>query len=382
MPEAMAEADKTIVWEDTASVLNPSITCLALPWAYGLKDFLREYSRCRKLLGEQIKRCEYLQFAIGALVGDWAAVAAKEASKQGRKFAIHTDRVESQLMRKLAEGRSGPYAWKNLILAQLMDRYHQSIIRQCSAGLWHGQECYAAYSPWCRNNHLIHDVHTKKSDAISPEQLESKRRKIMAAAELRIAYAGRLSAMKAPLEWIRAIAHARDLGVAMRVTWYGDGELRPQMETEIRALKLTDVVTLAGFVSDRQTLLSHLREAHIMLFTHITPESPRCLLEALICGTALVGYDNPFAQDLTASLGGGSYVPMHDWQALGARIATLAADREELVKLVNQAAANGVRFNDEDLFRERSLIIKSIAAGPPERQKSPGSAIPSRLQTR
>ena len=361
MPEPMAQADKTIVWEDTATVLNERITCIPLPWAYGIKDFLRTYGQYRQLLAEQIKACEYLQFAIGGLVGDWAALAAVEAKKQGRPYAIHTDRVESQLLRKLAKGSTGPRAWKKRIEADLMDRYHRFVISHCAAGLWHGQECYAAYSPWCKNNHIVHDVHTKPSDAISAHEMDVKLQEVCNANELRIAYAGRMAEMKAPLEWVKAIGRARDKGVAVRATWYGDGELRSRVEAEINTLKLNGLVNLAGFVSDRTVLLDGLRKSHLILFTHITPESPRCLLEALICGTAIVGYDNAFAQDLTVGRGGGSYVPMHDWQALGDRIAELSANRSQLRQLLSQAAANGKRFNDQDLFRERSEIVKHMA---------------------
>ncbi len=362
MPEYLAQADKTMVWQNTGEVLDKRIQCIPLPWAYSPVDFVRQYWRWRKVLAQEIRRCEYLQFAIGNLIGDWGSVAAMEAKKQGRLYAIHTDRVESNLMRKLVEGKSGPRAWRKTIEAAMMDRYHESIIRQCSAGLWHGQECYAAYSPWCRNNHLIHDVHTKKADAISEADLERKAGEIPGAAELRIAYAGRMTGMKAPLEWLKAIAHARDLGAAVKATWYGDGELRGPMEAEISALNLGGIVRLAGFVSDRQVLLAGLREAHLMLFTHVTPESPRCLLEALICGTPIIGYDNAFARDLTEERGGGAYVAMHDWRGLGEKVAELAGKRGEMVRMVREAAANGRRFNDEELFRERSLIIKGMAA--------------------
>ncbi len=360
MPESLAQADKTIAWQPADSNLSDRVTCIPLPWAYGLKDFIRAYPKYRKLLAEQVRSCEYLQFAIGGLVGDWAAIAAREARKQGRRYAIHTDRVEPQLLRKLARSGSGPRTWKKLAEASLMDRYHRSLIQHCAAGLWHGQECFSAYSPWCANNHLIHDVHTKPSDAISADRLETKLTEVLSAKELRIVYAGRMSEMKAPLEWIKAIAGARDRGAALRATWYGDGELRAQMEAELAALNLSGIVKLTGFVSDRQILLEGLRDGHIMLFTHVTPESPRCLLEALICGTPIIGYDTAFARDLTVDLGGGSFVPMHDWSALGEKIAHLAERRNELGELIAEAAANGRRFNDEHLFQERSLIIKSM----------------------
>jgi glycosyltransferase involved in cell wall biosynthesis len=359
IPEELAERDRAIVWEDTRG-LHQRITCVPLPWAYTLPAFWRSYQQIKRLLCAQIERCEYLQFAIGGLVGDWAAIAAREAIKRKRRFAIHTDRVEPNLLRALVRGKSGPRAWKMSLEASLMDRYHRSLISHCAVGLWHGQECYSAYAPWCENNYLIHDVHTKPADGVSASQLQSKLVGIESADELRIVYAGRMAEMKAPLEWLNAIACARNLGVKLRAKWFGDGELRGQMESEITRLNLGSVVQLTGFISDRRQLLKELRDSHLMLFAHITPESPRCLLESLICGTPIVGYDNPFARDLTASQGGGSFVPIHDSKALGERIAYLSNQRQELRELTAAAAENGRRFNDEAVFSERSHIIKTV----------------------
>ncbi len=359
IPEEMALAEKNIAWQ-SADVISDRIELVPLPWAYSPKLFARKYFACRALLVRQVRRCEYLQFAIGGLWGDWAAVAATEARRQRRTYAIHTDRVESDVIRKLAQGQSGMRAWKCRVEAALMDRYHRFLINRCSVGLWHGQECFAAYSKWCQNNHLIHDVHTKKSDAISSSELEKKVQDLSdPSSPLKIAYAGRLSAMKAPLEWVRAIKRAHDLGIELQATWYGDGELRSDVERLIEELDLHGVIDLRGFVSDREQLLNGVREAHLVMFTHITPESPRCLLEALICGSPIVGYKNPFAEDLTHEFGGGSFVSIHDWQRLGELLVNLYKNRDELGQLVRKAAENGRRFNDDEVFRERSQFIKS-----------------------
>jgi glycosyltransferase involved in cell wall biosynthesis len=93
------------------------------------------------------------------------------------------------------------------------------------------------------------------------------------------------------------------------------------------------------------------------MFTHVTPESPRCLLESLISGTPIVGYRNKFAVDLTSSLGGGCFAEMHDWEALGKQIADLAFHRAELRQLTSEAARNGQRFSDVQVFAERSELI-------------------------
>ena len=359
IPESMVGSmGSTIVWTDVSQLAaDGSVTLVPLPWAYDLVSFLKTYRKTRRILAEHIDRAQYLQFAIGALVGDWAGVAANIAIRKERRFAVHADRVEYEVVRKVAARSGLPRRIKALIVSTLMRRYHRNLIQRCTLGLWHGSDCYHAFSPWCETSFTIHDVHTKPGDCIDPATLHTKLLDVQSAQTINICYAGRLDVMKAPLEWLKAISVARDLNTAVRAVWFGDGPLYNQMVDEIRRLKLEGIVELPGFVSDRSRLLVALRSAHMTLFTHVTPESPRCLLESLISGTPIVGYDNKFAEELTESLGGGSFVPIHDWEALGQMVAGFAANRDDLVQLINGAAQNGRRFSDVQVFAERSNLI-------------------------
>ena len=359
MTENMAATGgATIVWKDTADLCSEQrVTLVPLPMAYGLSDFFRTYRRTRRLLAEHIKQARYLQFAIGGLIGDWAGVAALEAIRQKRLFAIHTDRVEHEVLLEVTKRSGVLRRLKARLVSTLMCRYHRYLIKQCSLGLWHGWDCFHTYSPWCKTSYNIHDVHTKPADCIDERALQSKLNDLESAETVGVCYAGRLDPMKAPLEWLKAISVARDLGAPIRAVWLGDGPLRKEAEQEIERLKLKDVVELPGFVSDRAKLLAELRRANILLFTHVTPESPRCLLESLICGTPIVGYRNRFAEELTSSLGGGCFTEMHDWEALGRQLAHFAANRTELRSLTMEAARNGQRFNDVAVFEERSQLI-------------------------
>jgi glycosyltransferase involved in cell wall biosynthesis len=358
LPEELAANDGTIVWRDTTTLEGAErFNLVPLPWAYSLQEFATHYHATRQLLANLIDRCEYLQFAISSLWGDWAAIAALEAKKQHRAYAIHTDRVDYRVMLQVSQNERLPERLKTKLVSMLMQHYHQWIIRHCSLGLWHGEDCYQAYSPFCLNSHLIHDVHTKAHDGITEPQLSAKLEQVMTDSTLRICYAGRMADMKAPLDWIRAIAHAKQLGVKLEATWYGEGPLRQDMQQLIKDLNVQDMVQLAGFETDRQALLHKIRSAHIMLFTHITPESPRCLIESLICGTPIVGYHSSYAENLLHRKGGGVLTPIHNWQQLGERLKDLAIDRHRLVQLIQQAAINGSQFSDEAVFRERSHLI-------------------------
>ena len=362
IPEVEVRNLAGFCWRDMDLLAHRNrITFQPLPWAYTPGPFFSKLSTTRKLIRSSIAQCEHLQFAIGGLVGDWAAVAALEAVSQGRRYAIHTDRVEHEVMQKMASSATGLRRMKIAVEAPLMKRYHEHIIRRCSLGLWHGDDCFRAYSPWCSESHLVHDIHTKENDLIGPNELARKLDDIHSAAALELCYAGRLDPMKAPLEWLRAIATARDLGAPIRATWFGEGPMMDEAKAEAHRLQLDEIVTFGGFVLSRSALLGGVRSAHAMVFTHVTPESPRNLLESLVSGTPILGYDNAYAVNLLESEGGGELVPIHDFRALGSVIAELAKDRERLVRMTQQAAKNGRRFTDAAVFAERSALIKQFA---------------------
>jgi len=362
IPEAEVRNLKGFCWRDVETLEHRDrIVCQPLPWAYTPGALAKTYTGTRKKIGESIAQSQYLQFAIGGLVGDWAAVAALEAIKQKRRYAIHTDRVEHEVIQKTASSASGLRRLKISIEAPLMQRYHRHVIRHCSLGLWHGDDCFRAYSPWCNENHLIHDVHTKPSDLIDAATLAHKLEQIRTAEVLQLCYAGRLDPMKAPLEWLRALAAARDLGAKFEATWFGAGSMLEEAKAEAQRLKLDRIVNIPGISMRHTELLERLKAAHALVFTHITPESPRSLIEALVCGTPILGYNNAYAVDLLATNGGGSLVPIHDSNALGARIAEFAQDRDSLVKMTKDAAVNGRRFTDAAVFAERSALVKQFA---------------------
>lgn len=361
--EALATQGTTMTWRDTATLAKPHrFEFVPLPWAYSPSKFLSNYRSVRASLGELISRCRYLQFAIGGLFGDWAAVAALEAHQQGRPYSIHTDRVEHEVMLRSRQGAKLKTRLKSSVMAPLIANYHKQIIKNCALGLWHGQDCYSAYSPFCQNSYLIHDIHTKPSDCIGNLELFKKAQRAKSDETIRICYAGRIDPMKAPLDWVKAVGRARDLGVKLHATWMGDGPLMQEMKAMIAEMNLSSVIELTGFESDRKKLFKKISESHIMLFTHVTPESPRCLIESLVRGTPIIGYHSEYADDLVSEFGGGIFVPVENWEQLGNQIAQLSNDREQLSTLIQEAGKNGTRFNDQAVFQERSALLKKYLA--------------------
>lgn len=311
-----------------------------------------------------IERADYLSFAIGGLFGDWGAVACWQAHRMGRPFAVWTDRVESEVIRRsIGQGR-----WRTSLRARLTHRpmavLERAVVRRAALGLFHGRETFEAYAPYCGGESvLVHDIHLSRRDHIAPAALAAKQAGALRE-RLRICYVGRADPMKGALDWVAVLARLMGAGLDFEATWLGDGVDRAEMLRRIAQAGLADRVRAPGFAADREAVFAAMRSAHLFLFCHKTPESPRSLIEALVSGCPLVGYDSAYPRDLLAGHGGGLLSPRDDVPALAALTLGLARDRARLADLIGRAAQDGAGFEDVAVFEHRSAAIKRWLPGP------------------
>lgn len=334
------------------------LAMVMLPEAYRLGAFSRHYAATRAVLGDRIGASRYLCFTLGALVGDWGGIAALEAIARRRAYAVWFDRVESEVIRRTLSGERLRRRVKETVSLPLMERYHRYLIRRSALGLFQGQDCFRTYAPHATRPFCVYDTHTTREDRIPADALQAKCAALRRGEPLRLLYAGRASAMKGPLDWLDAVAAARRAGIRLTATWLGDGPLLDAMRARVAAEGLGDCVSLPGFEGDRGRLLRAMREAHLFLFCHTTPESPRCLVEALVCGTPLVGYGSPYSEHLVGLDGGGMLAGLGDASALARIIITLDKFRDRFATITEAAARTGHRFDAETVYGERAHLLK------------------------
>lgn len=330
-----------------------------VPMAYRPDQFVRHFRRVRRQIRALIERADYMSFAIGGLFGDWGAVSCLEAHRMNRPFAVWTDRVESQVMRRAMESGS----LKSRIRARLYHRpmawLERKVIAKATLGLFHGRDTFEAYAPFCREPQLVHDIHLKISDHIPPHRLNDKIAQA-AAGPVKLAYVGRADPPKGPLDWVAVTERLAEAGIDFRATWLGDGQDHAAMTARLVEIGLADRVAMPGHVTDRAQVLETLRDAHLFMFCHKTQESPRCLIEALASATPIVGYTSAYSRDLISAHGGGLLCPLDDVAALSDAIVGLAADRTALADLIVRASRDGAPFTDESVFHHRSALIRQF----------------------
>lgn len=341
---------------ETAGALD-RVRLEPVPMAFRPDRFLRHLPATRARIRDLIGQARYLSFAIGGLFGDWGAVSCLEAHRMGRDFAVWTDRVESEVVRR----GSGTGRLRRRLMARLLHRpmamLERNVIEKAALGLFHGRATYDAYAGFSRNPHVVHNIHLSPADHI-PAAMLAQKAAAAAQGPLRLCHVGRADDMKGPLDWVEVLGRVAAAGVDLSATFLGEGSRLEAMRARIGALGLGDRVAFPGFVDDRAAVLAALRAAHLFLFCHKTPESPRVLIEALASGCALAGYDGAFARDLIAGNGGGVLAPLGDVSGLAERVIALDRDRGRLAELIRRAARDGAPFTDEAVFRHRSDLIR------------------------
>lgn len=372
LAESRVAANKSLVWVPVDDLLD-RVQFIPLPEYGSIVKFLRDYPATARLLRRLIDVSKYVQFALGGgnggLEHDWAAVAAEQAIKAGRKYALLTDGDSSTACAMRADAARGlaalPQRLKLRLKAFLVRRWQHRLIAHCDLLFCNGLDTYLAFAPICRSPEVaekINDFQIGADKYLSSEDMEHKAGDALLRTDLRVCYAGRVEPQKAPLQWVQAIHEARTRGVPVRAVWLGDGSLLAEMRREVERLGLTDVVETPGFVTDRDRVIAAIRDSDLMMFTHIEPESPRVLIEALMSACPIVGYDRPHPSDLISVHGGGMLVPLGDWKALGGTLAALAADRPRLVELIRRAWHDGGRFNSDVMSRNRCALIRQRLA--------------------
>lgn len=335
---------------------------LALPRAYRMQEMARHRRPVMDLIRREIAAHSHLCFTLGGLNGDWPALAAKEAIRQDRPYSAWLDRVEPLIVaREMKEASfKSRLFWR--VALPLFDRRIRSLLSRSTVALLQGRDTYDYYARFAPSPHCTYDTHTSVADEIDDAALAAKRARILEKSPLTILYVGRAAPMKGPGDWL-SVLEALDLqSIPFRATWIGDGPDLARMQERVARSGLTDQVVLHGFEGNRAVLLRAMRESDLLLFCHKTPESPRCLIEALVSGCPLVGYETAYPKGLVEARGGGLFVPQDDVAALTACVRDLHADRQALARLVDEAAASGRLYNEDDVYAHRAGLMKQAGA--------------------
>ena len=166
---------------------------------------------------------------------------------------------------------------------------------------------------------------------------------------------GRMAEEKNPLGLVDAWRKARAMLPAdARLIWVGDGSMRQEVETRIRAEGLEDSFLLAGY-SD--AVPQWLAAADLFLLSSRNEGMANTLLEAMACGLPSVATAVSGTHQLLSATGAGKVVPIGDMAAFSEAIVELARAPDQRACMGAHAREVIVSNYSINAVTERMLVL-------------------------
>jgi glycosyltransferase involved in cell wall biosynthesis len=345
----------TVAVSDVAHADRLKITLLPEP--YREDRYLFHRSRVRRILKEAMLESEYHLISPHSAF-DWPTLAAEICFAEGIPYNMEADWAlpvaRAELWRLMPWG---PTKLRKLAWGLYHDRKYYRALRRSALSLLQGGEVYHELGHRAPNAFSVLNVQMTGADHIAAADLARKLER-SEGRTIKIAYAGRASAMKGPFVWLEIMARLKAAGCRFHATWAGGGEDLEAMRRFVAERDLGDVCTLPGLV-ERDETRRLIADADLFLFCHLIAESPRCLVESLALGTPIVGFDSHYARGLVAEAGGGLFVPRGDGDRLAEVTRDLIENSTAIRDLTASAAASGAKLDRDIAIQDRIRLMKA-----------------------
>jgi glycosyltransferase involved in cell wall biosynthesis len=136
----------------------------------------------------------------------------------------------------------------------------------------------------------------------------------------------------------------------------GDGELRPQLEKQVKNLGLTDRIFMPGFVENPH---AYVKSSQVFLLSSDYEGLPRVLIEALAVGCPVVATNCPSGPDEILKGGecGGLLTPMGEPEKIGQAIAQVLTNPELSQKLHKSGLQRAKDFSTQTVVQQYQNLI-------------------------
>lgn len=251
--------------------------------------------------------------------------------------------------------------WANRLEKRLV-----SCLRLASGVQCNGTPTYEAYEGLTPSPLLYFDTRVTGELVVNDLELDERLEAAIEGFSIRLAFSGRLTAMKGAGHLPAIARHLRERGVRFSLDVYGDGDLKQDLRRKIEREGLSSMVRLRGVADFRSELMPALsREVDLMVLPHPQGDPACTYMETLSAGVPIAGYANDAWSGMLAQMRStgheiGVATALGDPAALADAIADLHYDRRRLVAMSRAARAVAEGHTFEATFARRVDHLLSL----------------------
>ncbi len=229
------------------------------------------------------------------------------------------------------------------------ERKHRKAIALADGIQCNGTPTFEDYRSLTKNSLLYFDSRVSAENQATMSQIQTRYETLETGRPLRLAFSGRLIAIKGA-DHLPAIARElKVLEVPFEMTICGEGDLVPAMKKQIADWGLEDQVKMAGVLDFQTELVPFVTEQVDVFVCPHRQGDPSCTyLETMSCGVPMVGYDNAAFGGVVDESDGGWLCPMDQPKAVALQIQKLHQDPSQ----IQTSAFNALRFAQKHSFNE------------------------------
>lgn len=203
---------------------------------------------------------------------------------------------------------------------------------------------------------VIHSGIEPREFVLGAEEAARARRKFGSEKRPCVLVLSNFKPQKSPLDVVRVAGILSVRIPNVLVLWAGDGELRPQVEEDLKGRGLSGNFELLGWRDDVPQLLA---ASGALLLTSLYEGLPRVVLQAMAAGKPVVATDVSGTPEAVAPGQTGFLHPPHDWEGMADSLYKILTDP----KLASELAKNGKEaLQGTFLIREMLREIEALYA--------------------
>ncbi|MGH6780818.1 MAG: glycosyltransferase [Sphingomonadaceae bacterium] len=250
---------------------------------------------------------------------------------------------------------------KSSVWATGMEMKRRRLFKAADALQANGTPAADAYGRVNADTLCFFDTRLPRSIMAGDDAMKVRFHRLRGGLPLRLAFSGRLEALKGTDHLIPVARELAARHVPFRMDIFGTGSQLEDIRSAIAESGLGDRVTLHGGVDFETQLMPFLRD-HVDLFVCCHRQSdPSCTyLETFGCGVPMVAYGNRAFDGITRLAPVGWSVRRNDPAAMAGMIAQLDQDRERLCAAAAAARAFADRHDMGSTFTARPQHLLSV----------------------
>jgi len=264
-------------------------------------------------------------------------------------------KTRQQIVR--AETRNPLLRWRRHRWTTHLESRYENALRLAVGVQCNGLPTYQAYKSLNPLALLYFDTRVRETQLTPTAALEDRLAGMRQGEPLRLAFSGRLIAMKGADHLPLVARELKRLGVPFSLDICGGGALESSIRERLTRFDLSNEVRLRGVLDFERELLPLVsREVDLFVCCHRQGDPSCTYLETYSCGVPIVGYDNEAFAGLAriSNSGGADWVtPLDDPLALARKIADLNQRREEIAVASRAALAFAAQRTFEQTMRTR-----------------------------